>query len=105
MRELVRVFHSWWRTDRIRVSRDEGRLLRLDPGAVIALEGCRLLITRRTTDRRDGHRVLYDCRGETEDSTLEVALDAAGNRPSITWNEDFRRRDVAPAEIEIIGGG
>src|SRR5688572_8054988 len=41
------LIDSWWRVDRIRASPREGRLLRIEPGTIVTINGEMLEITER----------------------------------------------------------
>ena len=75
LRDVLRLVRSWWRSDRIRIGPAEGRLLRLQPGALVSIRGQLVkLVQRREWFEEGGARVEYLCEGEDG----EVAISAGG---------------------------
>jgi hypothetical protein len=99
---LLRILRAWLGSDRIRISPQEAKLLRLTPGACICIGGVTYTVESRTVGDPSCATVAYHCRGIdaemdliatiAEDGTIQ-ARTATGN--SVKW---------APVEeIECFG--
>ena len=75
LRRALELLSSWWRVDRIRVAPSEGELLRLEPPAIVTVDGEDVEIVSRSVE---GATVRY--RGVRSCGTtlsLTVTLDPA----------------------------
>ena len=70
VRRLGCLLHSWWTCDRIRVSPDEGKMFRLQPGSWLVLDDEAFEVVERQVHRQT---VVYSCRGRH--SSLRVVIE------------------------------
>ena len=62
LRDLFKLFRSWWQVDRVRISPTEGRLLRLIPPCIICVNGRPVEVLRRSVSRKTAEVIVqYDC--------------------------------------------
>lgn len=88
--------------DRIRVSPQEGELLRLPVHTLLQLEGVWWTVqTRWVCDSAHGPAVRYQCEHEEETATLEVQQLPPVGTGTIRWTIDSVSRELHPAEIEV----
>ncbi|HUG91456.1 MAG TPA: hypothetical protein VML55_11510 [Planctomycetaceae bacterium] len=98
---IVRLIRSWWRVDRIRISAAEGRLLRLEPGALLTIDGQPVeVVERRAPQQPDQTLIEYDCRTAAAPCRLFVRQSAAGGGTTVEWRrgDNVARLD----ELEVI---
>jgi len=100
VRQLGRLLHSWWRGDRIRVSPEEGRLLRLRPPCWLLIDGATVEVVGRTVPDA-GRRVLYSCRTHSGVGTLAVSLD---DKVNLHWHDGAHTRPIMASDIEVYSG-
>lgn len=97
---LARLIRDWWRIDRVRISPCEGRLLRLQPGDLLRLEGMTLTVIAREIDP-DESGVRYRCEGEGLIGELWVGLVAARQADEVVWSREGCRWRLPAGEIEV----
>ncbi len=107
---LVRLIRDWWRIDRVRISPREGRLLRLQPGDLLQLEGmtvtviARQVYPRRVYPRRvdpDASGVRYRCEGAGFGGELWVGLDAGRQADEVVWSRQGCQQRLPAVEVEV----
>ena len=96
---VARLVRSWWRVDRIRVSPGEGKLLHLQPGALITIDDQRAEIVGRSTPT--GDEVIYDCRTGDATAQLVVRLCRRSHGLQVEWVEQGRSRAVAETDVIV----
>ena len=101
-RALWKLVRAWWRVDRIRISPREGRLLGLEPGAVLQIGETRAVVVRRRP--LPGHRgsaaVVYECQTRTGTAVLH-ARRTDDESMELTWKDKEHEHVVAPERITI----
>ena len=103
-RELVRCWRAWWRVDRIRVSPQEGRLLRLPLPCIAVIEGRPVELMRRATGHRAGGAyVRYEGRTAHGDCALTVTP-LAGAVVRLSWHDGAAGREISQAACEVYPG-
>ena len=101
-RDLVRLVRSWWRVDRVRISLDEGRLLRFEPPCIVVVEARPAEVLARTTGQSAaGPFVAYDCRSALGPCRLQVGLPGPGLAPRVCWTEQGAQRTIAADSVEV----
>jgi hypothetical protein len=109
--EIVHFVKSWLRVDQIRIRPREGEIWRLEPGAVVVVNGrSARIVSRAVGDDAEGPYVAYQC--ETSAGIAELIAQptgewidfdrAAWNSPRITWREWNQRRVIDPAAFEVV---
>ena len=99
------ALRTWWLQDRIRVSPDEGRLLRLRPGDLLLVDGTFLRIKAVAGDAvrlpTDGPVGSYDAFDESRD--IPVKLSAKANQLTVicTPSDQDEPMSVSADAIEI----
>ena len=102
VRRLCHLLHSWWHTDRIRVSPAEGRLLRLQPPCMLMLGGQPVELLRRTVCRTPGCWVVYACRTRSGSGKLIVRSGDVSHGPDIVWQEAGRTKQLSETDIDVF---
>ena len=102
MNTVSELWQQWWYADRIRISPREGRLLRIEPGAVLRIGNYLLeIITRGTGDDPIGPFVAYYSEGESLSCVL-VARPLPNGRCQILWKYGDVSRELEEEEIEVL---
>lgn len=102
-RDFVRLVVAWWRVDRVRVSPEEGRLLRLEPPCFVVVAGRPAEVLSRTLGRDPGGPfVSYECRHAQGDCRLRVGLTIDGATAAVSWTTDGVERSLRPEEVETF---
>ncbi len=102
-RAVGRLLHWWWRADRIRVSPREGRLLRLQPGDMLLIDGEPAVVSARQMLRDLGDaRIRYCCNGPADAFKLTVRQTSDGvvigiHRGGRVWR-------LADSDVEVFLG-
>lgn len=105
-RDLVRLVAEWWRVDRIRVSSDEGRLLRLQPPCLVVVAGRPAEVLSRIVGHDAGGTfVAYDCRGVQGMCRLRVGLVDDRAASDVSWTADGVQRQLHVGEVETFMPG
>lgn len=101
-RDLWRLVRSWWNHDRIRCRPDEGGLLGLQPGDLLAVGETTFEVVARSVEEHLAGRVLrLTCRGESAVVEIEMTATARDALPRIEWIEAGTRRAISPEAIEV----
>lgn len=95
---LVRLIRDWWQVDRVRISPREGRLLRLQPGDLLQLEG--MTVTIIAVDP-DASGVRYRCEGAGFSGELWVGLDAGRQADEVVWSRQGCQQRLPAVEVEV----
>ena len=93
--ELRALCVAWLRVDRIRASPDQGRLLRLEPGAILVIGDEQFVVTHRK--RHGDTSVKYVCQGRRGFSLLLVPVCAR----EVRWSYQRQTVTVCADEIEV----
>lgn len=97
---LVRLIRDWWQVDRVRISPREGRLLRLQPGDLLRLEGMTVTVIARRVDP-DASGVRYRCEGAGFGGELWVGLDAGRQADEVVWSRQGCQQRLPAVEVEV----
>ena len=96
------LLRSWWQVDRVRISPQEGRLLRLQPSCVLVLDGKRIVVQTRRLERQATRLwVVYDCLAEAGAGELWVAADSVHR--AMHWLENDTNIELEDADIMVLG--
>lgn len=102
--EFVRLVQAWWRADRIRVSPNAGRLLRIAPRCVISVQGqAATVVTRTVSQGPSGSRVSYQCDNCAGRARLCVEVGPRGGITRVIWIESSREIPLSEDEVEVWG--
>jgi len=100
-RTLFDAVRTWWRQDDIRVSPNEGRLLRLSVPCVVEVERELFEVTRRAVGRRaDGKFVTYEARAAAGDTECEFEC-RPGSR-HVCWRDARGTRRIDERSIGVF---
>ena len=96
LKQLRGLAQNWWKTDSIRISPAEGRLLNLQPPCYLRL-GAEVLevLQRRTADQS----VTYQC---ADGSELLVEFSGLKHAPIISWRRSGHTLELSPSELEVF---
>ena len=102
-RDLWALLLAWWSDDRVRVSPNAGRLLRLRVDAIIKVDGEPMRVTHRNmVSDEHGSWVAYRCEGVEQNSEIWVA--PAGHGAVVIRRVDLHGGfALAPERVEIFG--
>jgi hypothetical protein len=99
--DLCDLVGSWWRSDRIRTSPHEGRLLRVAAGSVLDIQGNRVEVrSRDVVETLYGPVVRYDCEGADSHCELWVSIQPV---PMILCVEGEDEWELVADEVEVWG--
>ena len=99
---LGRLVDLWWRSDRIRSSPSEGRLLRLKSGDLLQIGPIQAeVLTRSVIDSDSGSLLCLICDTANGSAELSIDLTAIGNTTSIVWKQGEELRQMSEVEIEV----
>lgn len=102
LRALLDLLRAWWSVDRIRVSPNEGRLLRLDAGALLTIEDRAVeVLGRRIRRQPAGAVIAYDCRTPSGAARLLIRQPRDGGDLSAQWSEGGTVRLLHEADVII----
>ncbi|HEX3658867.1 MAG TPA: hypothetical protein VHV55_23945 [Pirellulales bacterium] len=100
--DVWHLVRRWWASDRIRLSPDEGRLLRLEPGSILVIEGRPVeVLERRAGEAAAGPYVEYRCRGSGVQGRLRVAPLGPDHCLRADWLEAGHSHGLPPVAIEV----
>jgi len=101
-REALALVAAWWRTDRVRISPREGRLLRLEPPCFLIIEG-RLaeVLGRKQVSGGERPAVSYSCLTDHGPGELVVAVPERGSRLQVKWLDAEGERTLGEEEIPV----
>ena len=106
MVKIARVFRltrSWWKTDRIRVSPNEGALLTLEADAIVLINDRVVQVTGRTVNRFfNDVRIIYDCKVDSQTAVLTVHLRDGERRPQVNWTIGDVRQELLEQEVSVF---
>lgn len=101
--DLVRLVVGWWRVDQVRISPDEGRLLRLQPPCFVVVAGRPAELLSRTVGHdAGGIFVAYECRSTHSVHRLQVRVVDRHAASAILWTTDGVERLLGPDEVETF---
>ncbi len=100
-RLLADALRVWWQQDRIRISPNEGRLLRLQIPCILAVNGNLVELTGRTVCRSStGNYVVY--RGVATGSQLPCELAVWPEQNVARWTDGGGTRSLDPGDVEVF---
>jgi hypothetical protein len=100
-RAVGRLLHYWWRSDRIRVSPCEGRLLRLAPPCFLRIAGeSAEVVARHLIHDAGGPLLVHRCADALGSFELEVRQTAGASEVRV--RRGGRERRLAAADVEVI---
>jgi hypothetical protein len=98
------LLRSWWQVDRIRVSPNAGRLLRLRPGNIVCIADRDIeVVSRSVSQSPSGPSICYRCRSADGSAQLCVTPIVCGAGERITWKEKAVERSLTADEVEVWG--
>lgn len=98
--EFRRCAVSWWCQDRVRVAPREGRWLRLQPGAVVFLEGVAVLVRSRREHLLQ-RSVVYELDSDPAPCALRVRVGGDVGDVCLKLLRGGRWRVVAEPEVSM----
>ncbi len=100
-RLLADALRIWWQQDRIRISPNEGRLLRLQIPCILAIDGNLIELTGRTVCRSStGNYVVY--RGVATGSRFPCELAVEPEQNLVRWTDRGGTRSLDPGDVEVF---
>ena len=103
----LRHLRTWARSDRIRASPLDGKLLRLRPGACVRVDGVDACVVARhvaaSPDRVPVAEVMYICQTATTSFDLRVRPAADGTLDVGLALRGGATRQLAPNDVEVFG--
>lgn len=101
--DSLRLLAAWWRTDRPRIARREGQLLRIAPPAIVRVNSELAEVLSRTAGQTvQGAYVVYDCRAGQEACQLRITPLAGHAASDIQWIRGGGQQSVTEDEIEVF---
>jgi hypothetical protein len=101
--DFLALVRDWWRVDRPRISPGEGRLLRVEAPAVLAIHTRRIEVISRRVDRQTGPpSVVYGCRCDNEACELRVTPMPGVCRLEVHWIDRQGDSLIAEDEVEVF---
>ena len=98
---LAGALQTWWQQDRIRISPNEGRLLRLQMPCILVVNGDLVELTGRTVCRSStGNYVVY--RGVVTGSRFPCELAVWSEQKVVRWTDGRGTRSLNAGDIEIF---
>ena len=102
-RDICRLILRWWQADRPRVSPREGRLLRIQPAAILRIGNHMAEVLRRTVgEDASGPYVIYHCQSGTRASELYLRPLGIHGHVTLLWSEENSVRELTEDEIEVF---
>lgn len=99
--ELCELVQSWWQVDRIRISSDAGRLLRIPCPSLISIRGQPVEVqTRMVCQETAGARITYECHTSSGTAWLCIEVLPSATR-RLFWRESGYENLLSEDEIEI----
>jgi hypothetical protein len=103
LRDLCRLFRSWWYVDRIRAPSSTGQLLRLEAGSLFEIAGRWWTVESRAVGEGvHGAFVRYRCHDGDAAGTLEVHPPPPFGSGVIAFTCGDRITSLDAAEIEVF---
>jgi len=100
--DLHRLILSWWKSDRIRASPRDGRLLRVQPGDLLTIGTIHVeILDRSTQDCPAGRSLQLNCQSESGSAVLSVTITDNQQQTKVVLNESGCRRQFDIDEIQI----
>ncbi|MGR9108759.1 MAG: hypothetical protein ACU843_17720 [Gammaproteobacteria bacterium] len=102
--DWLAALKQWWRSDRIRISPGEGRLLRIAAPCILEIDGERWFVEFRESLRDEyGPSISYRCRDEKDrESEIRVSPSShTGSRNEVLWTRDGQVRWLDESEVGI----
>ena len=97
VKQVWQQARSWWRHDRIRVSPREGRLLRLQPGDLLQIDGLQVEVLSRSVEPT----LRLVCQIDFGRAELTITQSPTGHPEIISWTTDTECRRLSEDEIEV----
>jgi hypothetical protein len=103
IRDWQRLVAGWWRVDQIRISPDEGRLLRLQPSSLVVVGGRPAEVLSRTVGHDVGGTfVVYECRSARGDCRLTVRIVGERAAVDVLWSDDGVEQTLPRDAVETF---
>jgi hypothetical protein len=100
-RLLADALRVWWQQDRIRISPNEGRLLRLQIPCILTVNGNLVELTGRTVFRSStGNYVVY--RGVVTGPGFPCELAVWPEKNLVRWTDRGGTRSLDPGDVEVF---
>ncbi len=100
-RDLGQLVWSSWKRDRIRASPVEGRLLRIQPGDLLTLDGIDAeVLDRSVTEGPTGPCVRLMCRIESRFVELHLTI-AEDESSQLIWIESGRSHQISADDVQV----
>jgi hypothetical protein len=101
--DACRLVSRWWQADRPRVAPREGRLLRIQPGAIVRIDSRVAEVVRRTVgeDQR-GPYVVYHCQSGDQASDLRVVPWGTNGHYQLSWIREETARELTDDDVEVF---
>ena len=101
-RALIHIAREWLYGDRVRVSPEAGKLLRLRRGSVIIVGAHKAIVAQRLPVQDEPSRVIhYGCRTSDGEAFLQVFYDSEGNVESVCWRTDDRDFQLTIDDVRV----
>ncbi len=98
------LLRQWWRVDRIRISPQQGQLLRIEPPCIIRVNSVIAQVLSRSAGCNGaGPYVAYECRTERGSALLWICPVGPSHRQQVRWVEDDQTCDLSPDMVEVYG--
>ncbi len=96
------MIRAWWNHDRIRVSPEEGKLLRTQPGDFLVVAGMPIEVVSRTVHEGPlGFDLQLQCREGSRIATLQIQLTLDGTVESIHCDDLKTGRIITPCDLDV----
>ena len=102
-RDVCRLFSRWWQADRPRASPREGRLLRIQPAAILRIGNHMTEVLSRTAgEDESGPYVIYHCQSGNQASELYLKPLGIHGHCSLHWTQDNLVHELTEDDIEVF---
>jgi hypothetical protein len=97
------LFSRWWLADRPRASPREGRLLRIQPAAILRIGNHMTEVLRRAVgEDESGPYVIYHCQSGNQASELYLKPLGSQGHCTLRWTQGDLVRELTEDEIEVF---
>ena len=102
LRNLIQLARAWWQVDRPRISPSVGRLLRIEPPAILRI-GPQVagVVGRSVGEDGSGPYVVYHCQVGSEACQLRVPFPLSP-LATLHWSRGEARWDLMEEDIEVF---